>query len=244
MAIWRRIGDAVESAGGRFAGLMGWLGSLMSGIRDPELRRQVAFSVALIALSAKMAKADGVVTSDEVAAFRALFAVPPSQERAVSRLFDMAKRDVAGYRTYATRIADLYSDDRQGLEDVIDGLFSIAKADGAVHEAELAYLEDVAAVFGFEGRDFERIVLRHVVPAEGDPYLILGAERAWSMSRIRARYHQLVAENHPDALASRGVPDDFRSIATDRMAAINGAYERIERERAAARVRDEGKADA
>jgi len=231
MAMWKRIGDAVEIAGGRFVGLMGWLGGLMSGIGDPQLRRQVAFSVALIALSAKMAKADGVVTSDEVAAFRSLFAVPASEERAVTRLFEMAQRDVAGYRTYANRIATLYGDDRQGLEDVLDGLFSIAKADGAVHHAELAYLEDVAAIFGFEGRDFERITLRHVVPREGDPYIILGADRGWPMTRIRARYHELVAENHPDRLTARGVPVDFVAIATDRMAAINGAYERIERER-------------
>jgi DnaJ like chaperone protein len=232
MATWKRIGDAVEEAGGRLRNVMTWLGSLVSGIGDPQLRRQVAFSVALIALSAKMAKADGVVTSDEVAAFKALFAVPASEERAVTRLFDIAKRDVAGFETYATRVADLYQGDRQGLEDVIDGLFSIAKADGAVHEAELTYLEDVAAIFGFEGEDFERIVLRHVVPKEGDPYLILGAERAWPMNRIRARYLELVAENHPDKLTARGVPDDFVAIATDRMAAINGAYERIERERA------------
>ena len=228
MTVWSRIGGAVEGAG---RSLMGWLGSLMSGIGDPKVRRQVAFSVALIALSAKMAKADGVVTSNEVAAFRSLFAVPAGDERAVNRLFDIARRDVAGYRSYATRVAALYKDDRQGLEDVIDGLFSIAKADGAVHEAELTYLESVAAIFGFEGRDFERIVLRHVVPAEGDPYLILGADRAWPMSRIRARYLELVGENHPDRLSARGMPDDFVTIATDRMAAINGAYERIERER-------------
>jgi DnaJ like chaperone protein len=231
MGIWRWVGEAVEAAGKRAGGVFGWLGSLLSGISDPQLRRQVAFSVALIALSAKMAKADGVVTANEVAAFRALFSVPQSEERAVTRLFDLAKRDVAGFQSYATRVADLYKDDPRGLEDVIDGLFSIAKADGAVHDAELTYLERVAAIFGFEGRAFERIALRHVVPQEGDPYLIIGAERDWSMQRIRARYLALVAEHHPDRLAARGLPDDFLSIATDRMAAINAAFERIERER-------------
>ena len=184
MNMWRRIGEAVEVAGGRFVGLMGWLGGLMAGIGDPELRRQVAFSVALIALSAKMAKADGVVTSDEVAAFRALFAVPASEERSVTRLFQMAQRDVAGYRTYASRIATLYADDRQALEDVIDGLFSIAKADGAVHDAELTYLEDVASIFGFDGREFERITLRHVVlQAKAIPTSFWAPTAAWPMTR-------------------------------------------------------------
>ena len=233
MSVWRRIADAVEATGGGIASLLGWLGGLVPGIRDPHLARQVAFSVALIALSAKMAKADGVVTYDEVAAFRALFSVPAREARAVNRLFDIAKRDVAGFQTYASRVADFYADNRAGLEDVMDGLFSIAKADGAVHEAELAYLENVAGIFGFAGADFERIALRHVVPAEGDPYLILGVERDWPLTRIRGRYHQLVAENHPDKFTARGLPADFIAIANDRVAAINGAYERIERERAA-----------
>jgi DnaJ like chaperone protein len=233
MSIWRRVADAVEAAGGGIATLAGWLGGLVPGIGDPHLRRQVTFSVALIALSAKMAKADGVVTSDEVSAFRTLFAVPASEARAVNRLFDVAKQDVAGYRTYATRIADFYRDNRAGLEDVMDGLFFIAKADGAVHQAELGYLESVAAIFGFADRDFERIAFRHVVPPEGDPYVILGADRSWPMTRIRARYRELVAENHPDRVTARGLPQDFIAIATDRMAAINAAYERIERDRRA-----------
>ena len=232
MSIWSRVTDAVEATGGRVVSLASWLGGLVPGVRDPELRRHVAFSVALIALSAKMAKADGVVTSDEVAAFRSLFDVPASEARAVDRLFDLAKRDVAGFHTYASRIANFYADNRAGLEDVLDGLFFIAKADGAVHEAEVAYLEIVAGIFGFAGTDFERIALRHVVPAEGDPYVILGAERSWTLARIRVRYLELVAANHPDRLTARGLPEDFIAIATDRMAAINGAYERIERERA------------
>lgn len=236
MALWRWIGDAVEGAGRGVSNLMGWLAGLTSGIRDPKLRRQVALSVALIALSAKMAKADGIVTANEVAAFRSLFAVPASEAKAVNRLFDLAKRDVVGFQAYATRVADLYKDDRSGLEDVIDGLFSIAKADGAVHEAELTYLESVATIFGFDAPAFERIAHRHVVPKEGDPYVILGVDRAWPMTRVRARYHELVAAHHPDKFAARGLVGDFLTIANDRMAAINGAYERIERER---RVRRE-----
>ncbi len=231
MGLWRWIGGAVEGAGEQVSHLVGWFGRLMPHIRDPKLRRQVALSVALIALSAKMAKADGVVTPTEVAAFRTLFAVPASEERGVNRLFDLAKRDVAGFQTYATRVAALYKDDPTGLEDVIDGLFTIAKADGAIHEAELTYLETVATIFGFDDRAFERITLRHVVPREGDPYVILGADRDWPMKDVRARYLRLVAEHHPDKLAARGLAGDFLTIANDRMAAINGAYERIERER-------------
>lgn len=227
MSIWRWIGEAAESGVGALGALVAWTGGLFGRIRDPATRRQVAFSMALIALSAKMAKADGVVTSSEVAAFRQMFAVPVAEEGHVTRLFDLATRDVAGYDAYAARIASLYADDRDGLVDVIDGLFVIAKADGAVHEAEYRFLRDVAGIFGIGERAFERIAARHVVPEEGDPYVILGAERDWPFERVRRHYRKLVADNHPDKLIARGVPEEFIALANDRLAALNGAFERI-----------------
>lgn len=229
MTIWNWIGQAAQGGAGAFSVLFGWAGNLVVG--DPATRRQVAFSIALIALSAKMAKADGIVTADEVAAFRRGLAVPPGEERNVERLFDLARQDIAGFETYARRVAALYNDDCCPLEDVLDGLFTIAKADGAVHDAEMAYLEEVAAIFGFAKADFERIAARHVVPEEGDPYLILGVDRGWSFDEIRRHYRRLVVENHPDKIIARGLPEEFVAVATDRLAAINRAFERIEMER-------------
>jgi DnaJ like chaperone protein len=198
---------------------------------DPATRRQVAFSVALIALSAKMAKADGVVTADEVAAFRGVFVMPAREERNVVRLFNLAKRDIAGFESYATKIAALYGGDRQGLEDVVDGLFAIARADGAVHEAEMAYLARVAAIFGIGEDAFEVIAARHVVDEEGDPSRILGIGRSAEMVELRRHYRNLVVENHPDRLIARGLPPEAIALANDRLAVINRAWERIERER-------------
>ncbi len=229
MTIWTWIGQAAQSGAGAFSTLFGWVGGLFAG--DAMARREVAFSVALIALSAKMAKADGIVTADEVAAFRRVFAVPPGEERNVTRLFDLARQDVAGFETYAQRVAALYDDDCCPLEDVLDGLFFIAKADGAVHTAEMAYLEQVATIFGFSEADFERIAARHVVPEEGDPYLILGARRDWPFDQIRRHYRRLVVENHPDKVIARGLPAEFVAVATGRLAAINRAWERIKKER-------------
>jgi DnaJ like chaperone protein len=230
MAIWKRVGDAFESGAGTVGALCDWLGGLLGGIADPATRRQVAFSVAMIALSAKMAKADGVVTTDEVEAFRRIFVVEAREERSVTRLFDLATRDVAGFESYAAKIATIYGNDVAGLTDVVDGLFAIARADGAVHEAELAYLERVADIFGIDGRGFERIAERHMVGAEGDPYIVLGAGRGLPLAAIRRQYLKLVAESHPDKLIARGVPPECIAVANQRLAAINRAYERIERE--------------
>jgi DnaJ like chaperone protein len=234
MSIWNHIGDACEAGTGAVTHVFEWIGALFGA--DPAVRRQVAFSIALIALSAKMAKADGVVTADEVSAFRSIFVVSESEERNVSRLFNLAQKDVAGFEAYARRIADFYGADREGLTDVVDGLFAIARADGAVHEAEYIYLERVAGIFGIGEREFERIAARHVIGPEGDPYRILGVGRALALPDIRRAYLKLVAENHPDRLLSRGLPEEALKLATDRLAAINRAFERIERERGPAEV--------
>jgi len=231
MSVWKWLGRVAEGGAGAVGALLARTGALFGAIPDPATRRQVAFSVALIGLSAKMAKADGVVTNSEVAAFRNIFHVPRSEERHVARLFDLAKRDVAGYDSYARRIADLFAGDRAALADVLDGLFFIAKADGAVHDAELAYLESVGEIFGIRGAEFEKLAARHVIGPEGDPYAVLDAGRDWPLDEIRARYRELAAENHPDRLIARGLPPEFIAIANDRMASINRAWSVIERER-------------
>jgi len=231
MSIWNWIGQVAEGGAGALGAVLAKTGALFGAIPDAATRRQVAFSAALIALAAKMAKADGVVTQSEVDAFRGTFRVPNSERAHVARLFDLAKRDVAGYDAYATRVARLFADDPRVLADVLDGLFVIAKADGAVHERELAYLESVGGIFGIRGADFETIAARHVVGPKGDPYAVLDAGRDWPLDEIRTRYRELVAENHPDKLIARGMPAEFIAIANDRMAAINRAWETIERQR-------------
>ncbi len=200
-------------------------------VGDPELRRQVAFSVAMIALSAKMAKADGVVTASEVGAFREIFHVPAEEERNVARLYSLAQQDIAGFEAYAAQMAQLCgsgSPNCMMLEDILDGLFHIAKSDGLIHERELGYLRRVAEIFEIDERHFEGILARHAVDGEGDPFLVLGVSREATRAEVTSRYRQLVAENHPDRLIGRGFPAEFIRIANDRMAAINGAYAAIE----------------
>lgn len=231
MAIWQRLIEIIDGGAAALLAVFEWAAAMVGGMVDPETRRQVAFSAAMIALSAKMAKADGVVTSDEVATFRRLFVVPPGEERHVARLFDIAKEDVAGYEAYATRVADFYGDDRTGLMDVMDGLFVIATADGAVHDLEMAYLENVASILGFDHLEFERIAARYVISEGSDPYLVLGVSRADTIEAIRRRYRALVREHHPDRAIARGVPPEMVAIAHERLAAINAAFERIEYEK-------------
>lgn len=229
MSIWTRIGEFVSGVSNAA------LSSVVEAIRtvfegDPETRRRVAFSIAMIALSAKMAKADGVVTPDEIRAFEEIFEIPPEEHKHVARLYNLAKADVAGFEAYAKKMANLCGSGKANcpmLEDILDGLFHIAKADGVVHEHELVYLERVAEIFQFDEAHFSRLAARHAMDHGGDPYIVLGLAKDATREEVRQRYRQLVMENHPDRLIARGVPEEFHAIANERLAAINTAYAAI-----------------
>ena len=235
-SVWDRlVGMVADAASNALSSVVEAVRTLFEG--DPETRRQVAFSVAMIALSAKMAKADGIVTIAEVDAFRDVFKFPEDQAKNVARLYNLARQDVAGYEAYAEKMAALCVSCERNcpiLEDIIDGLFHIAKADGLIHDMEMAFLSRVATIFGMAEERFEQITARHVHVSGRDPYKVLGVSPKDDFRTIRRRYCVLASENHPDRLVARGVPAQFHQIANDRMAALNAAYEAIERERQAA----------
>lgn len=220
MSIWQRIAGAVHDVGGTVGGYFG-------STTPPE--KSVAFTIGMIALGAKMAKADGIVTGDEVAAFGQVFQVPEADRAAVDRVFNLAKQDIAGFESYAKQVADLFAPGSDMLENVLDGLFHIAKADGAVHEDELTFLERTAELFGFDTKTFNRIRARHVLIAD-DPYEILGVPRDMPFEDIRKAHRKLVRELHPDKHVASGMPQELVLIATERLARINEAFDRIKKE--------------
>jgi len=189
--------------------------------------KEVVFTVALIALSAKMAKADGQVSDEEIRAFEDVMKVPEAEKANVDRVYRIAQQDVAGFQDYAEQVASIFRDNPAMLEDVIDALFHIAKADKYVHPAELEYLRTVADIFGFSEVEFARIRASHLGSDKADPYLILGITPDISSDDLRKAYHRLVRENHPDTLIARGVPKELVSIANEKLATINVAYEKI-----------------
>lgn len=227
MSVWQRLSAFV----GSFSQRTGVAGSL-ANVLDPDNwlpgGRDAAFTLALIALSAKMAVSDGVVTASELRAFQKTVEIPDGIEEQVDRLFSMAQQDVAGYESYARKIGRYFHDSPDTLEHVLDGLFYIASADGLIHEAELDYLKTVSGIFGFDDARFEQLAAQHVLFTDDtDPYLVLGLDRSADRDEVRRVYRLLVAEHHPDRLIAKGVPEELLELATARMAAINHAYSRI-----------------
>ncbi|MGE0698335.1 MAG: TerB family tellurite resistance protein [Hyphomicrobiaceae bacterium] len=229
MTIWQTISN-VASAAVRHDAIAPLLRAIGVEAGEPSPLSGAAFTMAIIALSAKMAKSDGLVTSEEVAAFRRVCSFPDSEARNVERVFNLAKQDVAGYEGYARQIGRLLADQPELRRDVLEALFVIAAADGVLHEAEDAYLSDVARFMGIG--DAELGWVRSLfVTASADPFTTLGLTPMASDAAIKARHRQLVVEHHPDRLMGRGVPAEFVSLAERKLAAINAAFDKLAKER-------------
>jgi DnaJ like chaperone protein len=236
MSIWGKLAGAAAglAIGGPIGALVGGVAGHFAIDREEEdapPENQVAFTVGVIALGAKMAKADGVVTADEVDAFKEVFKVPEGEMKNVARVFNLAKQDVSGFEAYAEQLAAMFKNDHKLLEDVLEGLFHIAKADDVLHPNEEEFLRQVAKRFGISESHFNYIKARHIVAHQRNPYEVLGVEPEIGNEALKAHYRKLVAENHPDKLLARGVPPEFVHIATEKLAAINESYHTIAKER-------------
>jgi len=227
MSLWSRIADAVSALAKGES-----LADVFDRLRAPP-ERTVAFTIAVIALGAKMAKADGRVTRDEVAAFREVFTIPPAEEANAARVFNLARQDVAGFEDYARRIRRMFRADKGPLCDLMEGLFFIAVADGDYHPDEDAFLTRLAEIFELSERQFRTLRARFVPDAVPDPYAVLGVEPDADLDTIRAIWRAEVRESHPDRMQARGVPEEAVKLAERRLIAINAAWEAIRAERAA-----------
>ena len=222
MSFWRRLAELITGTLDPFGD---------AGEEDLPPGRKVRdadFAMALIGLGAKMAKADGEVTRDEIAAFTQVFRAPAGFEAPLQRAFDLAKQTTLGFDGYARRLARRFRHHPEVLEDVLDGLFHIAKADGRVTPDEERYLASVAEIFGFSELDYERIRVAHVGAPEDDPWMLLGVERGADLEAVKHAWRKAAAQNHPDKLIARGAPLEMQRIANAKMAAINAAYRELE----------------
>jgi DnaJ like chaperone protein len=244
MSIWGKVigGVAGFAVGGPLGAILGAVAGHAvdrakiqspDGVEFDSDTRQVAFTTAVIVLCAKMAKADGQVTPDEVVAFKKLFQIPPDEIKNVGDLFNEAKKESTGFEPYAEQVGHLFAHEPTVLEELIAALFIISKADGVVHPKELEFVAQVSARFGFNSHQFERLKAIHLGSAngEGNPYEILGLTKDVDEKTIKSTYRKLIRQNHPDTLMSQGVPQEFIDLATKKMAIINAAYDQVSKQR-------------
>lgn len=259
MSYWGKVfgGMAGFAVGGPFGAVMGAaLGhaadtgslpfSLPSWVTDPGALhparvaslftpREQLFSLCVVSLAAKLAKVDGTVNRAEIDAFKRFFRIPAENTRIVGRLFDQARLTPDDFEPFAQQLGEAFADNRGMLEDVLAGLFGIARADGEPNDKELKFLSHTARAFGLDADAWQRARSGSprgaARPDEPDPYNVLGLPKSASDETLRATWKKLVRENHPDTLASRGVPPEFVARASAKVAGINAAWDRIKRDR-------------
>ncbi len=235
MSIWGKVGGAAAGfllGGGPIGAALGALAGHAVFDREPgENEKQVAFTIGVTALAAKMARADGAATDREFAAFKKIVHIEPGFEADVRRVYLMAHETVAGYEGYATQLGRLFRDKPGLLEDLLDALFFVATADGQLHDAELDYLREVARRFGLSDAAFNNLCASYGGPCEPDPYALLNIDASATDEEVRKAYLQAVRENHPDRMIARGAPEEFLAVATEKLARVNVAYEAIRKDR-------------
>ena len=242
MSIWGKIigGTAGFALGGPLGAI---LGVIVGGSFDktakrftntskiPYKHKRNFFALSIIILSAKIAKADGQVTKDEIYAFKEKFKIPKKEMFNVGRIFNEAKKSKDGYKQIANQVGSLFSGNKILLEELLNNLFYIAESDGDTSLHEIEILKSISNSFGLSENDFQRIFHSRLNNTDSDPYKILGVNREDTVSIIRKKWIQLNKEHHPDNLIAKGMPQEFIDQANNKLAAINLAYDKIKNQR-------------
>ena len=233
MSIWGRLSAATRevSVGGQIGSLFGSRAASEQSPPEAVCDNEVPFTVGVIVLSAKMAKADGTVATYELDAFKEAFKVSAAEMKQVAPVFNSAKRDAANFEDQADQLVTVLRGDRKLLEDVLDGLFHIAKADDEVGREEEKFLAEVAKRFGFSASEFDSIKARHISFARRNPYDVLGVKPSVSDDELERHYRKRLEDDDAEQLVARGVPKEFAVIAIEKRAALSDAYDAIMKER-------------
>lgn len=196
---------------------------------DKLALKQIGFTIGIIVLSAKMAKADGKVTKQEILAFKNKIDVPDTEMKNVAFLWDQAKKSTQGYEVYAKQISNLLEKNSPVLEELLNLLTVIAEADGKITHPEIIYLKRVSEIFGFSNEDFERII-SYKIKYSSNPYKVLGVSEKTPISDVKKIWKKLVTKHHPDLLVSQGMPRELIKQNTQRLTEINNAWETIKKQ--------------
>ena len=239
MSIWGSlIGGMVGfSLGGPFGMLLGSLiGGRISRARSGNLsgfgtfaQKQQIFALSLIVLSAKLSKADGQVSKEELIAVKQKLKIPENEIDQVGKIFNKAKEESTGYEPYARQITQIYGNNPNVLEEVINILFYIAEADGNISESEHRMIEHISQIFGLNTSQFNSIKESRKTSDKLNPYIVLESKPDEDIQTIRKKYLKLSKEHHPDLLISKGVPTEIIEESKKKMRAINLAWDQIQK---------------
>jgi len=215
----------------------------------------------LFGLFAKLAKADGVVSPEEI---REMVDLMNNSLRLSKRETQIAQgvflhMKVTPYPTeQITRLCLARFGDEPGiLLSMVDALIWLALADRKLHPAEDLLIRNIVSAFGIPESRYQTLRDKHLreagMAAEEEPepkqewkkpkgrtaapksipkaYLVLESVPEDSWEKIKANYQRLIKENHPDILASKKLPKQLLERASRRTQEIIEAYDELRKSR-------------
>ena len=222
MSIWSTISKLISKISKKGE----QLSKIFQKLKTPP-EKTVGFTIAVIALSAKMAKADGIVKNEEIKAFRQVFFIPKNEEKYAALVFNLARKDVAGFEIYANKVNKMLYPNNKVLEELLEGLLHIATSDGIYHPLENQFIETVAKIFKINQNKLNILKSRYLPNEIINPFMVLGANPNWDISVIKKKWKELVRECHPDKYLVKGLPSEASVLASNRLLKINKAWEMI-----------------
>ena len=221
-------------------------------VREKEVDRRQVFFSAILRLGAKLCKADGRVSRDEIQAFKRAFKIDEENLQNAARIFEEAVGSAQSVEDIASEVFSIVGDNQELLEYIVLGLMQVAAADGSFHKLEAILIGRICDAFGFpkaktlglfamfgvsvldeEGEQERDTEDRHAPRATNgvaEVYLrILGLGSDASLEEIKSAYRRLAREHQPDALRAKGVPIDAMRESEEVLKKINEAYAYLSR---------------
>ncbi|MEM7469485.1 MAG: co-chaperone DjlA [Pseudomonadota bacterium] len=209
---------------------------------------QAAFFTATFSVMGHIAKADGQVTHDEIQIANDLMtqmSLNNEQRQAAQRLFNSGKSKEFDYLGVVTQFRSVCGRRSNLLRMFMEIQFHAAYADGSVHAAERAILQDLNRSLGFDDRFLSQLEAAiRMQRGEGgdysgrshaeqlaDAFKLLGVSDDASDGEIKKAYRRLMSQHHPDKLVAKGLPDEMMRVATQKTQEIKTAYELIKNAR-------------
>lgn len=227
-------------------GLGWWLGKrlrggLLVGRGIAEMQRQ--FLDSTFAVMGALCQADGHVSGNERQVLEQLMVrlrLSESARASARESFERGRASDFDLDGELARLSRLTRGQTAVRQVFLQVQLSAIAADGVLHPAEHEMILRIARGLGCSAAEVEQIeaMLRAAQHGGGqgtqesrspvdEAYKVLGVSSEATDAEIKRAYRKLMSENHPDKLASRGLPDSMREVAEQRTVEIGNAYQRI-----------------
>jgi DnaJ like chaperone protein len=207
-------------------------GNRQQGRVETQEQTQMVFFVAAFSMLAKITTADGTVTEAErrkvVEFINRDLRLQGQAQQAAMRIFETAQRSPESFEQFAVQFYDVFKQNRQMLNVMMDIFYRVSYADGNLSSAEEQLIRKAGDLFHFLDEQMEAIRKRYGAhESSSHAYHVLGVSSGSSNDEVKSAYRKLVSEYHPDKIASKGLPDEFIKFANEKFREIQSAYEEI-----------------